>query len=196
MTTVIVFNNEVAVDSLITDSIIPVYDVGYSPKSYGDKFIKRKGFLAVFTGTLLPDSVKTPFIALAKSVCGLIKDTGNVRQGVELIDGVLKEYSKDPDIGIFGCVMIQELEVYIFYKGVFIKLEFNDNEEKDIYYNNKRPSIQLIVDGIKYTNGTGGSYVLGALCSGATVEEAMNIAINRDLLSGGKLHFFNKQDYL
>jgi ATP-dependent protease HslVU (ClpYQ) peptidase subunit len=43
-----------------------------------------------------------------------------------------------------------------------------------------------------YSIGTGGNWALGALFAGATVEEAMKIAIKLDINSGGKVQIIRR----
>jgi ATP-dependent protease HslVU (ClpYQ) peptidase subunit len=43
-----------------------------------------------------------------------------------------------------------------------------------------------------YAMGTGGNWALGALHAGATIEEAMKIAIKLDINSGGKIQIIRR----
>jgi ATP-dependent protease HslVU (ClpYQ) peptidase subunit len=47
-------------------------------------------------------------------------------------------------------------------------------------------------DSKMYSIGTGGNWALGALFAGATVEEAMKIAIKLDINSGGKIQIIRR----
>jgi ATP-dependent protease HslVU (ClpYQ) peptidase subunit len=50
----------------------------------------------------------------------------------------------------------------------------------------------LRTDTKMYAMGTGGNWALGALHAGATVEEAMKIAIKLDINSGGKIQIIRR----
>lgn len=43
-----------------------------------------------------------------------------------------------------------------------------------------------------YAMGTGGNWAVGALCAGASIEEAMKIAIKFDINSGGKVQIIRR----
>lgn len=79
-----------------------------------------------------------------------------------------------------GCVLKDD-ESFKFIVGM----------ENELFYIAEDYSV-LRSDSGFYTAGTGGSYGMGALAAGSTIEDAMKIAIRFDINSGGKVQIIRR----
>ena len=79
-----------------------------------------------------------------------------------------------------GCVLKDD-ESFTFIVGM----------ENELFYIAEDYSV-LRSDSGFYTAGTGGSYGMGALAAGSTIEDAMKIAIRFDINSGGKVQIIRR----
>ncbi len=194
MTTILIRDHEVAVDSMTITEGHSVANVGYVEKKEGQKFIKRKGFIVLFVGNLPSGKTMQEFMLALLKVALTKYKTDGVQGSVDIITGIRDELSKTSSKKDKA---ITDLHTIYLSKDLKLEISFikvKDPEVGDTWPNGIMTCVNVLGDNHTHVFGSGDDFTLGAFRSGAGVKEAVEIGSRLDPMSGGKVHYFNLLD--